>query len=520
MGDGLWFQPHTLGLQGCVAPWVCPCDTFSCAALSCDTMVAVRVHVRIQVAGMHRAGIHWAGLLWIILTTAAFGQNAADEDFHIYTDSPRLLLTRQRLRLVQREHERMSMRWEQFDTLISGGVPMAEPGFAFALYYRASGNAAGSNGGGNAAAGRKAVDWALSDGARSDTASDLRQLALVFDWCGPLMNPAQTDRLGAKIERAIGGTGAPDVRSQSARVLAAIAIADRFPDQGAAILGEIVQKWWRGGIVPRLARGEAAVPREQIYALYEMMHALRDNLKIDLRESAEDFFKQLPMDQLTGQYPTPFPGPEGLFHIPVYAHDGEPDLTEAALARAAEMAMVAFDNNAADSQYLQGWLMQDRFQMQGGFGSPYEFLWADPYQPGLSYFQVPLIFHDGFTGHLFARLSWDEDAAWIGYFDGHLQLFNDGSIQTLKPGAAAKPVRVGDAVVVTAPAKDAAQFHLDSEVLFILSLEPRAVYDVEIDDQGLDEAETDAGGTLVVSVPEGIDAGLRLKLRRDLKAAR
>ena len=465
-----------------------------------------------------------ASVLWIILTAAAFGQNAADEDFHTYTDSPRLLLTRQRLRLVQREHERMSMRWEQFDSLISGGVPMSEPGFAYALYYRASGSAAaGGNAaaGSGAAAGKMAVDWALSDAPKPDSATDLRQLALVFDWCGPIMTPAQTDRLGAKIERAIGASDpAASVQKQRARVLAAIAIADRLPDQGAAILSDVVQKWWRGGIVPRLERGESAVPREQVYALYEMMHALRDNLKIDLRDSAEEFFKQLPMDHLTGQYPTPFPGPEGLFHIPVYAHDGEPDLTEAALARAAEMAMVAFDNNAADSQYLQGWLMQDRFQMQGAFGSPYEFLWADPYQPGLSYFRVPLVFHDGFTGHLFARLSWDEDAAWIGYFDGHLQLFNDGAIQTLKPGAVANPVRVGDAVVVTAPAKDAAQFHLDSEVLFILNLEPRAVYDVEIDDQGLDEVDTDAGGTLVVSVPEGIDAGLRLRLRRDLKAAK
>ena len=41
------------------------------------------------------------------------------------------------------------------------------------------------------------------------------------------------------------------------------------------------------------------------------------------------------------------------------------------------------------------------------------------------------------------------------------------------------------------------------------------MYDVEIDDQGLDEAESDAGGTIVVSVPAGIDAGVRVKLRRD-----
>jgi len=448
-------------------------------------------------------------LLW---TAAACAQNTVapaaptDEDFHIYTDAPRLLLNKAKLRRVQREKERMSMRWEQFDMLVSGGVPMAEPGFAYALYYRASGNAA---------AGRKAVDWALSADA-----SDLRQLALVFDWCGPVMNAQLSDRLGAKIQTQLTApapTAAPlDIRSQSARALAAAAIADRLPDQGAVILADIVRKWWRGSIVPRLLRGEPAIPREQVYALYEMMHVVRDNLKIDLRESADDFFKQLPMDHLTGQYPAPFPADQGLFHIPVYVRDGEPDLTEAARARAAEMAMVAFDNNAADSQYLQGWLMQDRFQMQDAFGSPYEFLWADPYQPGLSYFQVPLVFHDGLTGHLFARASWDEDTPWIGYFDGHLQMFRDGSIQTLKPGAAVAPVRIGDAVVMSAPAKDAAKFRIDSTILFVLSLEPHATYDIEIDDQKLDEAETDAGGTLVLTVPEGTEAGVRIRLRKDL----
>jgi len=448
----------------------------------------------------------------LLCAAMAIAQNTpapltADEDFHIYTDAPRILLTKAKLRRVQRERERRSMRWEQFDMLVSGGVPMAEPGFADALYYRASGNAA---------AGRKAVEWALA----ADS-TDLRQLALVFDWCGPVMSAQQTDRLATKIQTQLDAPpGVLDVRTQGARVLAAVAIADRLPDQAAPVLTDVVQKWWRGSIVPRLALGEPTVPREQVYALYEMLHVLRDNLKIDLRESAPEFFKQLPMDHLTGQYPAPFPSPGGLFHIPVYVRDGEPDLTEAGLARAAEMAMVAFDDNAADSQYLQGWLMQDRFMMQDPFGSPYEYLWADPYQPGLSYFQVPLIFHDGLTGHLFARASWDEDAPWMGYFDGHLQMFRDGTIQTLKPGAAAAPVRVGDAVVMSVPSKDAAQFRIDSTILFVLNLEPRAIYDVEIDDQRLDEGETDAGGTLVITASEGTDAGVRIRLRKDLQAGR
>src|ERR1700685_2965835 len=82
---------------------------------------------------------------------------AADEDFHVFTDSPRLLLTKQRLRLLQRERERDSIRWQQFDALVSGGAPMPEAAVAQAFYYQVSGNAA---------AGGKAVEWALSESAR------------------------------------------------------------------------------------------------------------------------------------------------------------------------------------------------------------------------------------------------------------------------------------------------------------------------------------------------------------------
>ena len=37
-----------------------------------------------------------------------------------------------------------------------------------------------------------------------------------------------------------------------------------------------------------------------------MLHALRDNVKIDLRESAAGYFKDLPLAHLTGHYPAPF----------------------------------------------------------------------------------------------------------------------------------------------------------------------------------------------------------------------
>lgn len=454
-------------------------------------------------------GVRRPVLISLVSAGLLGAQIPADEDFHVYRDAPRLILTAQRLRLVQRERERQSPRWEQFDALISGGAPMAEPGFAWALHYQVTRQAASA---------KSAIDWALKDVATPD-ANVLRQLALVFDWCGPAMTGAQSASLAARIQRGL-SVPASDVRSQSARVLAAIALADRLPDQGDAILREVIQKWWRGQIVPQLAAGRAALPREQRYALYEMLHALRDNLRIDLREQAASYFQELPVAHLAGHYPAPFAAPENEFLIPAFLHDGNPDPAEAAMSRAAGLAMVAYDTNALDSQLLQGWLMRDRFVMRGSLGAVYEFLWANPYQPGLNYDHVPLVFHEPQTGEVFARTSWDEDATWIGYFDGRLQLFQNGRLQTLRAGAAVQPVQVGSATIASAPAADAARFHLDNETLFVLGLAPRSEYAVEIDDQELELLETDVGGTLLVPASSNADVGVRIRLRGPIVQAR
>jgi len=433
-------------------------------------------------------------LLFPLLTCLGFAQDVYDEDFHVFSDAPRLLLTKQRLRLLQREKDRESMRWLQFYTLIVAGAPMPEQGLDWALYSQVAKNQP---------SGRKAVEWALDE-----KHTDARQLALIFDWCGPLMTKSQADRIAAKLEKNLAADNSGDIIKQNGRALAAIALADRLPDQGEAVLKGIVQQWWRTG----LAKNPAAIPREQVYLLYEMMHAIRDNLKIDMREAAPAYFKALPTDHLVGHYPSPLEAAENEYRVPVYVRNGEPDMTDAVFSRAAELAMVAYDNNAAESQYLQGWLMQDRFLMRGAQGSSYEFLWANPYQPGLSYFQMPLVYHDAVTGHVFARSSWDEDATWIGFFDGHMQLFRNGHIETLRPGAPIPPIHIGDAVLMSGHDPDW-KFQADGEALFVLGLTPKAVYDVEIDNEELAEYETDSGGTLVISRPPGLEAGARIRKR-------
>ena len=80
---------------------------------------------------------------------------------------------------------------------------MPEPGFAWALYYQVTRQPA---------AAKQAIDWALGN------STDLRQLALVFDWCGPAMTPAQSDRLAAKIQTALAKPAATSTTTSAAKM--------------------------------------------------------------------------------------------------------------------------------------------------------------------------------------------------------------------------------------------------------------------------------------------------------------
>jgi hypothetical protein len=246
--------------------------------------------------------------------------------------------------------------------------------------------------------------------------------------------------------------------------------------------------------------------------LYELLHTVRDNLNMDLREDAPKVFRELPTYFVISDYPATFPSGENDFRIPA-AKDGQPDLTRAAQSRAAGLSMVSYDTNALESQFLQGWLLQDNFAMRGALGCPYEFLWANPYQPGLSYHHMPLLWHDPVTGRLFARSSWEEEATWVGFFEKQMQWFEDGRIRAFKPSL--KPQQVGPATFlsVTAPA----QFDVDEEepgTLFLMGLEPKTAFDIEIDDEEMSEGWSDAGGVLALHFASPIKAGVRLHKAR------
>ena len=423
---------------------------------------------------------------------------ASDEEFRVYKEHPRLFLTQQRLRLLKRERERDSLRWRQLDALIKGAAQMPEPGFAAALYFAISGDAA---------QGKRAIDWALGPG------TDLRQLALVYDWCQPLLNPQQSQTLDAKIRRIVAQMPAapPSLPAQRDRVLAVIATADENQHGEEKVLRPAVEQWWRAELAPALTAGKTTIPLHELNALIEILHAMRDTLKVEFEEAAPQYFRELPLYQLLGNYPAPLAGPENEYWVPVYKEASEPNLDLAALARAGDLSLVAYDNNALENQYLQGWLMQDRFMLRSAFGAPYEFLWANPYQPGLAYTQLPSFFHDKNSGVFFARASWDDDAIWFGLYEGEEQLFQDGKITVLTRGLApsrSKPIQLGAVSIV--PGADPLQFSLAGSTTLVIGLKPQRKYAVEIDDQEMREVQTDPAGTLALENPGGRTDAVRI----------
>ena len=421
-----------------------------------------------------------------------------DTDFIVEKPHPRLLLTSRRLRLLRRERERQTMRWMHLETLMTGNAAMPEPGFANALYYAAGG---GDN------FGREAIRWALGEG------TDIRQIALVFDWCQELLTSAQRQSLTASLKRLLEKlTTDESFAGARGRILAATALAHHDDELSVAVLRDAIEGWWRGKIITALEAGETAIHRDDSYALMEILHVVRDNLQFDLRKDYQKFFVSLATYFLLTYYPAIYPAPENEFHIPVVIAAGAPDLRAAALARAADLSLSAYDPNALEPQFLQGWSMQDRLIMRGAYGITYEFLWANPYQPGLSYHSAPTVLHDPRDGRLLVRSGWEGDADWFYHEGGVMQTFEAGAIQQLNWKTLTSPMELGETIIV--PMHETDRFSAPANgatTVFLIGLVPHRKYDIEVDDEELYEDAADAGGIIVINHSDDHEFGLRLK---------
>jgi hypothetical protein len=276
--------------------------------------------------------------------------------------SPQLLLTPKRLKRLQRDRERQTARWINFENRVNAVPDSSERGFELALYYAVTHE---EN------RGKEAIQWALTHKCAT------RQIALILDWCGELATGDERRKLTAP--DCLAGIRHGAAHLESARDALFMRI----------VRAEDVDRLYTGS---ELEQSALTDPRE-LYAACEYIEAVRETQRVDLREDDAAFFKILPAEFLLAMKPAE------LAHPPWQAS-------------AAALALVSLDPNLQGSQFLQGWAMEDRQMIQEGPGVAYELLWGDPYLPGVSYQNLDPWSYDP-SGRLFARTDWNPDACWI-----------------------------------------------------------------------------------------------------------
>jgi len=287
----------------------------------------------------------------------AFAMNAAIARAQPTDEGYKLLLTAQRLRRLQRDRQRKTLRWLNFEKRVETVPDSPERGFELALYYAVTRDEA---------RGREAVEWAKNH------LCDERQVALVFDWCRGIITAAD--------------------RARSASCVASSGSITALRDA-------LFAQTSFGTDEPKISALPPATPdvvlnnSTQLYALCEYLITARALSRTDLRQDNSTFFRALPNELLLSLMPDQVDHPDWIQHI-------------------AALALVAVDPNLEGSQFLQGWAMEDNQTLTEGPGVAYEFLWADPYLPGVAYRNLDPWVYDP-AGRLFARTSWDSDSCWL-----------------------------------------------------------------------------------------------------------
>lgn len=332
--------------------------------------------------------------------------------------SPQLLLTPQRLKRLQRDRDRQTVRWVNFDNRVQSVPDSPERGFELALYYAITRDQK---------QGREAIQWALAHRC------DRRQVALVLDWAADLLSPDQTHQLA-------GATCPPS------RVSRMEALRDElFLGISVGRSAEPSEEF-KTNLLEPLESGEFRDSR-QLYAAIEIIDSVRSTQHTDLREDARQFFSALPTELLLSLKPDQVEHPAVMTHI-------------------AALALVALDPNLSGSQYLQGWAIENRQMIREGTGVAYELLWGDPYLPGVGYQNLEPWLYDP-DGRLFARTDWNPDSCWVHIATSGLEEEN------CPPEWRAKPIIFGHLTLVSMNATCTFAPHRPStEVTILWKLQP------------------------------------------------
>ena len=442
-------------------------------------------------------------------------------EFRVYTEHPRLFLEPDRLRRLERDVGRETIRWRRLAQLVADGAPLTEPDVAHALVYRLTGR---EEIGRRAIAG---VERAVAAGTLGSPGR-LRQAALVFDWCYDLLDDQQRTDLAPVIgeeaaRRAeLAGLEVAPVRDG---VLAAIAVADDW-DGSEAVLGAFLDGQWRQEILPIV--GEITDDTESLIALLEICHAVRHNLERNLWVDAPGVFDTLPASRVLSYEPGSIETDEGRLRLSALGpSDAEARERDAVLGRIAEMMLVAYAPNPRGSQFLQGWLHNDSYTLTGQLGALYEFLWINPYLPGLSPAAGLNLAYDSTRGRLFARTGWEEDDYRLFYSNDGLRILR-GSGERVPADELDHLVLPGATVM---PAIEDKRFEAPVEAgesftprIYLIGLKSGGRYSIRVNRNDWRLVRADGGGILEIfsdpanGVPEiKFDKPVKIQLRRALE---
>jgi len=433
-------------------------------------------------------------LLLLLLLVPWIGFSQAG--YKVYTSHPRIWLHSDRVRRLKKDVERNSDRWVRLQRLIVQETAFPEEPLVQALQFLVTDDEA---------AGHRAVEWATETAAGSGFAepADLRLGSVVFDWCHSLLDDGQKAALAGALGKAaekVAGQTPSDLASVRSAFLAAVAVAGEW-DASPAVVQQILERQWEPRILPDLKRGEFLGKPSDLVALLEIMHVSRRNLDKDLWQQAPEVFTSLPMAIMLGDYPEPVQTPVGLFRRsaqPTTAPQADP-VVAGVHQRIAEMMLVDYENGSASYQFLQGWLRHDLFTLTTPLGAPYEFIWLNPYLPGLSYFSAPILIHDTVRGRLFARRGWQEDDLWLGYLDGQLQIVADGQMNVIKRGDQQPPLVFPGAAVVLARVPMRFKVEVpEGNAIYVVGLVEGETYGVKVNRAAFQNVEAGRGGILVL----------------------
>ncbi len=434
-----------------------------------------------------------------IFVSAAFPQ----AEYRVYNDRPRLFLEADRLSRLKKEIARNSLRWETLHKLVSGGARFPEKPLLDALLYRLQGDERAL---------QAAVAWARALSAGGiDNAADLRHAALVYDWCRDGFDAEQRKALGNAVVKAL-ETLLPqanlDVGLIRSGFLAAIALAGDWEGSEPA-LEQLLGAHWKSDVERTLKRGGLVDDGAALIAVLETCHAVRYNLEIDLWRRAPAVFQTLANARLLSYYPFDVDTAEGRARRPaIFRDDRAQAAVQAPLYRIAEMLLVAYEANGREFQFIQGWLRNDSYSLRLPAGALYEFVWVNPYLPGLPPQSAPLLAHDAVRGRLFGRSRWEDPDFWIGYTGGRLEIVAGGrstiveaanrQVPLLFPGAAVAPVSVPAKLTVTLPEGEGGRGSLSSEAVYLIGLRPGDTYAVKVNNRRPVLMKAGAGGIVVI----------------------